>query len=47
MPIYHQHRLVHIHIPKTGGTAFESHLPDIAETSSTESTISMHRTPTT
>src|SRR3989338_5883908 len=26
MPIYHKHRLIHVHIPKTGGTSIEKYL---------------------
>ena len=28
MPIYPKHRLVHIHIPKTGGTAIQKYFHD-------------------
>lgn len=31
MPIYRQHRLVHIHVPKTGGTAIEKYFHEIGD----------------
>ena len=31
MPVYHRHRLVHIHIPKTGGTAIEGYFHRIGD----------------
>jgi hypothetical protein len=31
MPVYHRHRLVHIHIPKTGGTAIERFFHEIGD----------------
>ena len=31
MPVYHKHKLVHIHIPKTAGTAIEKYFHDIGD----------------
>ena len=31
MPIYRNHRLIHIHIPKTGGTAIEEYFHEIGD----------------
>jgi len=31
VPIYHKHRLIHIHIPKTGGTAIEQFFHEIGD----------------
>ena len=31
MPVYHRHSLVHIHIPKAGGTAIESLFSDLGD----------------
>jgi hypothetical protein len=30
MPLYHKHKLIHVHIPKTGGTSIEGQLLDKA-----------------
>ncbi|MGD8414286.1 MAG: sulfotransferase family 2 domain-containing protein [Candidatus Latescibacterota bacterium] len=31
MPVYHRHKLIHIHIPKTAGTAIEQFFHDIGD----------------
>jgi hypothetical protein len=31
MPVYHKHKLIHIHIPKTAGTAIETYFNEIGD----------------
>jgi hypothetical protein len=31
MPVFHKHKLIHIHIPKTAGTAIETYFHDIGD----------------